>query len=68
MRASTWSASGRVEGDVAGACTNSTTMADSTAAAGAQGAEIKRGVPPNSDATSPMTTAPSMPDTAPTAA
>ena len=45
--------------------TISMAKADSTAAAGAQGALIRRSVPPRVDATRPITVAPMMPASAP---
>lgn len=49
-------------------CTMPIAKADKTAAAGAQGALIKRSVPPKVEAIRPMTEAPTIPARAPSAA
>ena len=48
--------------------TSSMAKAERTAAAGAQGALIRRSVPPSTEAMRPMTVAPMMPASAPSAA
>ncbi len=57
--------SSRMSSGEAPVCTVSIANADSTAAAGAQGALIRRSVPPSVAARRPITTAPMIPASAP---